>query len=211
MAAPILWAPGTFGLFILEDPHFHKIHRFREEGGFWKGRGECQFYSYGARGFFWIFALESQDDNTIGAKIKSMLIPKHLILKFRWLKSKRNRSELLLRCLETEFLLEFVGNGGSTGVERYWCIPRSAANNLGEIPQKWELEIPCFKGGFPGEEDFGTRHFLSPSLSGIRLYFVRPHFPSPKFVLLRSCSLFALWFKTWARGGEPRKVPRSTF
>ena len=25
---------------------------------------------------------------------------------------------------------------GSTGVQRYGCIPRSAANNLGEIPKK---------------------------------------------------------------------------
>ena len=30
------------------------------------------------------------------------------------------------------------------------------------------------------EEHFGTRPFQSPSPSGIRLYFVRPHFPSPE-------------------------------
>ena len=33
-----------------------------------------------------------------------------------------------------------------------------------------------------GREHFGTRPFLSPSLSGIRLYFVRPHFPSPNLL-----------------------------
>ena len=29
MAAPILWAPGIFGLFLLENPHAHKIPPFR--------------------------------------------------------------------------------------------------------------------------------------------------------------------------------------
>ena len=38
---------------------------------------------------------------------------------------------------------------GSTGVQRYGCIPRSAANNLGEIPKNWELQISCF-------EEFGV-------------------------------------------------------
>ena len=33
---------------------------------------------------------------------------------------------------------------GSTGVERYGCIPRSAANNLGEIPQKMGASKPLF-------------------------------------------------------------------
>ena len=33
----------------------------------------------------------------------------------------------------------------STGVERYGCILRHAANNLGEIPEKKELQIPCFE------------------------------------------------------------------
>ena len=35
-----------------------------------------------------------------------------------------------------------------------------------------------------GREHFGTDPFQSSSLSGIRLYFVRPHFPSPNFELL---------------------------
>ena len=69
---------------------------------------------------------------------------------------------------------------GSTGVERYGCIPRSAANNLGEIPQKMGAPNPLFSRVLLGRAHFGIRPFHSPSLSGIRLYFVRPHFPSPK-------------------------------
>ena len=54
MAAPILWAPGIFWFFLLENPHAHKIPPFR--GGFWvflEGGGgwKCQFYFYG-RGDF---------------------------------------------------------------------------------------------------------------------------------------------------------------
>ena len=39
MAAPILWAPGIFWFFLLENPHAHKIPPFR--GGCWGflGRG----------------------------------------------------------------------------------------------------------------------------------------------------------------------------
>ena len=54
MAAPILWAPGIFWLFLLENPHAHKIPLFT--GGvvgfcfFWGG-GKCQFYFY-VRGDF---------------------------------------------------------------------------------------------------------------------------------------------------------------
>ena len=33
MAAPILWAPGTFWFFLLENPHAHKISSFRRGGG----------------------------------------------------------------------------------------------------------------------------------------------------------------------------------
>ena len=53
MAAPILWAPGIFGLFLLKNPHAHKIPPFR--GGSWVflggGGWKCQFYFYG-RGDF---------------------------------------------------------------------------------------------------------------------------------------------------------------
>ena len=54
LAAPILWAPGMFWFFLLENPHAHKIPPFRggfwvflEEGGGWK----CQFYFYGRKDF----------------------------------------------------------------------------------------------------------------------------------------------------------------
>ena len=71
---------------------------------------------------------------------------------------------------------------GSTGVQRYGCIPRSAANNLGEIPQKLGAPNPLFRRVFfLGRERFGTRPCQSPSHFGIRLYFLRPHFPSPNF------------------------------
>ena len=54
MAAPILWAPGIFGPFLLENPHAHKIPPFR--GGscfFWKGGGvEVPILFLWARGFF---------------------------------------------------------------------------------------------------------------------------------------------------------------
>ena len=33
---------------------------------------------------------------------------------------------------------------GSTGVQRYGCIPPSAANNLGEIPEKLGAPNPLF-------------------------------------------------------------------
>ena len=43
MAAPILWAPGIFWFFLLENPHAHKIPPFRGGGGgsgfFFRKRG----------------------------------------------------------------------------------------------------------------------------------------------------------------------------
>ena len=68
---------------------------------------------------------------------------------------------------------------GSTGVQKYGCIPRSAANNLGEIPQNMGAPNPLFLRVFLGRAHFGIRPFHPPSLSGMRLHFVRPHFPSP--------------------------------
>ena len=43
MAAPKLWAPGMVLLFLLENPHAHKIPHFREGGvGFFlRGGGGC--------------------------------------------------------------------------------------------------------------------------------------------------------------------------
>ena len=49
MAAPILWAPGIFGFFLLDNPHAHKIPPFR--GGFWVflggGGGSANFIFMG--------------------------------------------------------------------------------------------------------------------------------------------------------------------
>ena len=52
--APILWAPGIFWFFLLENPHAHKIPPFRGGGvvGFLEGGGwKCRSYFYG-RGDF---------------------------------------------------------------------------------------------------------------------------------------------------------------
>ena len=55
MAAPILWAPGIFWFFLLDNPRAHKIPPFRGGGvlGF-LGRGggwKCEFY-FSGRGDF---------------------------------------------------------------------------------------------------------------------------------------------------------------
>ena len=59
MAAPILWAPGIFWFFLLENPHAHKIPPFRG-GGFWVflegGGGSANFIFMGV-GIFPIEAL----------------------------------------------------------------------------------------------------------------------------------------------------------
>ena len=56
MAAPILWALGIFWLFLLENPHAHKIPPFRGRGGgFWgflEGGVEVPIPFLWARGFF---------------------------------------------------------------------------------------------------------------------------------------------------------------
>ena len=57
MAAPILWAPGIFWFFLLENPKAHKIPPFR--GGFWvflEGGVEVPILFLWAWGFFRIFA-----------------------------------------------------------------------------------------------------------------------------------------------------------
>ena len=60
MAAPILWAPGIFWFFLLENPHAHKIPPFR--GGFWVflegGGGSANFISMGV-GIFLSFCKKS--------------------------------------------------------------------------------------------------------------------------------------------------------
>ena len=49
MAAPILWAPGIFWFFLLENPHAHKIPRFRGGGSWLFGRsgGSANFIFMG--------------------------------------------------------------------------------------------------------------------------------------------------------------------
>ena len=62
MAAPILWAPGIFWFFLLENPHAHKIPPFG--GGVLgfsrRGGWKCQFYFYG-RGDFSEFSRDSRE------------------------------------------------------------------------------------------------------------------------------------------------------
>ena len=94
---------------------------------------------------------------------------------------------------------------GSTGVQRYGCIPQSAANNLGEFPQKLGAPNPLFWRVFLGREHLGTRPCQSPSRFGIRLHFLRPHFPSPNLCLrdsepkaeapIGSAKADLVWFK----------------
>ena len=55
MAAPILWTPGKNAFFLQENPHVHKIPRFRGGGGYFGfgGGGSADFIFFWARGFFW--------------------------------------------------------------------------------------------------------------------------------------------------------------
>ena len=87
---------------------------------------------------------------------------------------------------------------GSTGVQRYGCIPRSAANNSGEIPQKLGALNPLFWRIFLGREHIVTRPCLSPSHCGIRLYFYAPTSPPPKWP--KSKLLFLLFFMFFVFG-----------
>ena len=56
MAAPILWAPGISGFFLLEkfNPHAHKIPPFRGGGSwfFWKGGGGSADFIFMGVGIF---------------------------------------------------------------------------------------------------------------------------------------------------------------
>ena len=51
MAAPILWSPGIFWFFLLDNPHAHKIPRFRRGSWFFflcsKGGGSANFIFMG--------------------------------------------------------------------------------------------------------------------------------------------------------------------
>ena len=53
MAAPILWAPGIYWLFLLGNPHLKKIVVLGGFWVFWKGGGvEVPILFLWARGFF---------------------------------------------------------------------------------------------------------------------------------------------------------------
>ena len=54
MAAPILWAPGIFWFFLLENPHAHKIPPFRGGGSglFEKGGGGSANFNFLGAGIF---------------------------------------------------------------------------------------------------------------------------------------------------------------
>ena len=83
------------------------------------------------------------------------------------------------RVLKTEIIPRTgIWPRGSTGVERYGCIPRSAGKKLGlklgEIPQETGAPNPLFSKFFRGGNTLQLV-LESPSLSGIR-----PHFPFPK-------------------------------
>ena len=73
---------------------------------------------------------------------------------------------------------------GSTGVQRYGCIPRSAANNLGEIPQNLGALNPLFWRVFGGE---GT-HWDVSLLVSLTLWdtpvLFTPPLPPPPTVLV---------------------------
>ena len=97
---------------------------------------------------------------------------------------------------------------GSTGVQRYGCILRSAANNLGEIPLKLGAPNPLFQELFLGREHFGTRPCQSPSRFGIRLHFLRPPLPLPQW-LLRKFRFWG-WF-CWEQESIHRPVPVQDF
>ena len=65
---------------------------------------------------------------------------------------------------------------GKHGCREVRVYPTECGEQLGKDPSK----NGSSKSLLLKREHFGTRPFLSPSLSGIRLNFVRPHFPCPK-------------------------------
>ena len=61
MAAPILWAPGIFWFFLLENPHAHKIPPFRGVcWGFLEGGVEVPILFLLAWGFSDLWTMVSQ-------------------------------------------------------------------------------------------------------------------------------------------------------
>ena len=60
LAAPILWAPGIFWFFLLENPHAHKIPPFRGGVlGFLEGGGGSADFIFMGVG---IFPIKGQHD-----------------------------------------------------------------------------------------------------------------------------------------------------
>ena len=67
-------------------------------------------------------------------------------------------------------------------MQRYGCIPRSAANNLGEIPKNLELQISCFEEFLGGENVLGLVPASLPHTLGYACAFYAPTSPPPKLI-----------------------------
>ena len=81
---------------------------------------------------------------------------------------------------------------GSTGVERCGCIPQSAANNLGEIPQKMGAPIPLFLKSFSGERTLWDSSLLvTLTLWDTLVLFAHP------LPLSQNCVQFLSPYKKW--------------
>ena len=89
-------------------------------------------------------------------------------------------------------------------VERYGCIPRSAANILERSRKTWD-HIPRFGGFLLAMEHFGARPFQAPSHFGICLYFEHPHFPFPKRNVIKNRSFY--WLHHAEKAWRERKNP----
>ena len=78
---------------------------------------------------------------------------------------------------------------GSTGVPRYGCIPRSAANNLGQIPQKLGAPNPLFCRVFLGGNTLGLVPASLPHTLGYACTFYAPTSPLQNFTALQACQI----------------------
>ena len=84
-------------------------------------------------------------------------------------------------------LINFLQSHSGTKVQCESCLFSQGKTpeftKMGEIHELFVLPLSLvwFAGATPnlGREHFGTRPCQSPSRFGIRLHFVRPHFPSP--------------------------------
>ena len=68
---------------------------------------------------------------------------------------------------------------GSGGGQRYRCIPQCAANKLGKIPQKWELQIPSFEDFFGEKNSLGLVPASVPHTLGYTCTLYSPTSPLP--------------------------------